>query len=694
MSNLEPLVKIGDWYYQAAYGHLLPVAPEQTHTTPVVLEPRLHSLLNYFLLHPDQVIHKDTLIDDVWPPAEGTDAAVMRAVGALRKVLGDNVKAPVYIATIAKKGYRWLCQIEPLTSSQFRPKPVNTVPGLSEAAVPHQTAVQKGWPWRFISSVAAALLLGGAGLAYLLASVTVVPLTQLPDTVKPLSAITGQEFWPSLSAEQQHAFYVYRETEAAPQQLARQDLSSLKVSYSGEHYQQLSQPLWLSGNQLLFRAQDEHQQCYFYQQQVLPDFQAASKVLPCQQVIPQGLALLAEQWYWLDYANASQRYELWQRGADGVVTRVLQLPAIWRSVDQLVVVAGSLYLIAQYDFYHSRLFRVDLARQQLIEIADFDQKIVASSSWDSQHALLTLHNKPLQLLNLKSRKLLSLGPMTWALTQPQRYQQRILTTQYLDYTSDIVQWVRSGAQLDKQSSVQPSNRNERLFAANEAQLAFVSERAGDNQIWLSQDGESRQLSRLDSGQYIQQLLWHQQTLLSVVDNKLFQVSLSDGSLALITEQRVSGRYQSCDNNLYWTVQDEEGWQLMHYQQQQQQPAVLLSGVVNVKCAPAGLVLQFYNDAVLSFWSPDHPTQLRPLPVILNWHHILPEQWTSNSQQLQWINIAQQQLQSYDWHTGEISSYPWPTATLPLEIHSSSADSLYSVQPRHYDTDIVWLQNRG
>ncbi|KKO44451.1 hypothetical protein WG68_15465 [Arsukibacterium ikkense] len=692
MSNLEPLVKIGDWYYQAAYGHLLPVAPEMTNTTPVVLEPRLHSLLNYFLLHPNLVITKDTLIDDVWPPSEGTDAAVMRAVGALRKVLGDNVKAPLYIATISKKGYRWLCQIEPLTSSQFAPATASPLPAAIAQVSRQHAAVPNSLPWRFISSVGAALLLGGAGLAYLLASVTVVPFTQLPDTVKPLSAITGQEFWPTLSAAQQHAFYVYRTTEAAPQQLARQDLTSLQVSYSSGYYQQISQPQWLTDSQLLFRALDEQQQCYFYQQQVLPDFQTARKVLPCQQVIPQGLALLAEQWYWLDYASASQRYELWQRGADGTVTRVLQLPATWRSVDQLVVVAGALYLIAQYDFYRSRLLRVDLAKQQLTNIADFDQKIVASSSWDSQHALLTLLNKPLQLLNLKSRKLLSLGPMTWGLTQPQRYQQRILSTQYLDYTSDIVQWVRSGTQLDKQSSVQPSNRNERLFAANETQLAFVSERAGDNQIWLTQDGDSRQLSRLDSGQYIQQLLWHQQTLLAVVDNKLFQVSLSDGSLAPIVEQRVSGRYQSCDNHLYWTVQDDDGWQLMHYQQQQ--PAVLLSGVVNVKCAPGGLVLQFYNDSVLSFWSPDQPTQLRPLPVSLNWHHILPEQWTSNNQQLQWLNIAQRQLQSYDWHTAEISSYPWPTATLPLEIHSSSAGSFYSVQPRHYDTDIVWLQNRG
>jgi len=83
-----------------------------------------------------------------------------------------------------------------------------------------------------------------------------------------------------------------------------------------------------------------------------------------------------------------------------------------------------------------------------------------------------------------------------------------------------------------------------------------------------------------------------------------------------------------------------------------------------------------------------------LPVSLNWHHILPEQWSSNDQQLLWLDREQWQLKVYYWQTGEIMSYPWPATALPLEIHSDNAGDLFSVQPRHYDTDIVWLQNRN
>lgn len=692
MSNLEPLVRIGNWYYQAAYGQLLPVDPEATNTAPVVLEPRLHSLLNYFLLHPNQAIHKDRLIHDVWPRAEGTDAAVMRAVGSLRKVLGDDVRSPMYITTIAKKGYQWLCHIEPLTSSQRNPLAGTQASSTAELLIPESASNDRALPWRFISSVCAMLLVGGTVLAYALATMTVTPLTQLPDTVKPLSALTGQEFWATLDPEQQFSFYLYRKTEASPQQLARQDLTSLKVSYSDEQFRMVSQPLWLDSTQLVFRALDSQQQCYFYQQQVIPEFSPARKVLPCQQVVVQGLATLDKQWFWLDYATDLRRYELWQRAEDGSTMQLMSLPPHWQKVDQLLVIGSSLYLVAQHDFYRSRLYRVNLQQQRLESIANFDNQIVTSSSWDQQHALLTLKNNELQLYNLKSSQQLSLGPMTWDLTQPQRYQQRILSTQYLDYTTDIVKMTVVNAKLQSEDSLQPSNRNERLFAANGEQLAFVSERVGDNQVWLSQTGESRQLSRLQSGQYIQQLFWHQDRLLSVIDNRLYQIALDDGSLSQVHPNQVSGRYQSCNDTLYWTEQHDDGWQLMQIQQQQAER--LLSGVVNLKCAPDGLVVQFFNDSTLALWSAAQPQLLTPLPVSLNWHHILPEQWSSNSQQLLWLDPQQWRLQVYNWQSGEISSYPWPASALPLEIHSDRADHIFSVQPRHYDTDIVWLQNRS
>ena len=266
MSNLEPLVKIGNWYYQAAYGQLLPVAPDSGSAVPVVLEPRLHSLLNYFLLHSEQILDKDTLINDVWPEGEGTDAAVMRAVGALRKVLGDNVKSPLYIATIAKKGYQWLCLIEPLTSAQHKPAMGSTITLSAATRLPANEApeaVVSGLPWRFICAVCSVLLLGGTVLAYLLASMTVTPLTKLPDSIKPLSALTGQEFWATLESGEQFAFYWYRKSEDAPYQLALQDLASLKVSYNDTQYAEVSQPLWLDHDKLVFRALDDEQRCYF-----------------------------------------------------------------------------------------------------------------------------------------------------------------------------------------------------------------------------------------------------------------------------------------------------------------------------------------------------------------------------------------------------------------------------------------------
>ena len=48
MSNLDPVVQIGNWHYQVIYGQLWPVGATRVEDM-VRLEPRLHSLLNYFL---------------------------------------------------------------------------------------------------------------------------------------------------------------------------------------------------------------------------------------------------------------------------------------------------------------------------------------------------------------------------------------------------------------------------------------------------------------------------------------------------------------------------------------------------------------------------------------------------------------------------------------------------------------------
>jgi hypothetical protein len=65
-------------------------------------------VLSYLVLHPDRLVTKDELLDAVWPATAVSDAVVRVAIGALRKALGDTRQPPRFIATVPRRGYRFL----------------------------------------------------------------------------------------------------------------------------------------------------------------------------------------------------------------------------------------------------------------------------------------------------------------------------------------------------------------------------------------------------------------------------------------------------------------------------------------------------------------------------------------------------------------------------------------------------------
>src|SRR2546422_8549451 len=77
----------------------------------IALPPKVFAVLHYLVAHPDRLVSKDELLDAVWPETAVTDAVVRVAIGALRKVLGDTAQTPRFIATVPRRGYRFLARV-------------------------------------------------------------------------------------------------------------------------------------------------------------------------------------------------------------------------------------------------------------------------------------------------------------------------------------------------------------------------------------------------------------------------------------------------------------------------------------------------------------------------------------------------------------------------------------------------------
>jgi DNA-binding winged helix-turn-helix (wHTH) protein len=77
----------------------------------VNLSSKAYRLLLYFLLHSRRVISHEELFDTVWDGRIVDDSALRLTVNALRNVLHDESKSPHYIATVCKRGYRFLAVV-------------------------------------------------------------------------------------------------------------------------------------------------------------------------------------------------------------------------------------------------------------------------------------------------------------------------------------------------------------------------------------------------------------------------------------------------------------------------------------------------------------------------------------------------------------------------------------------------------
>jgi class 3 adenylate cyclase len=95
-------------------------------TQPIALTPKAFDVLQYLITHPDRLVTKDTLLDAVWPETAINDAVLRIAIGELRRALGDAAQAPRFIATVHRRGYRFVAPVAEHTEEV--PGPASPVP--------------------------------------------------------------------------------------------------------------------------------------------------------------------------------------------------------------------------------------------------------------------------------------------------------------------------------------------------------------------------------------------------------------------------------------------------------------------------------------------------------------------------------------------------------------------------------------
>jgi TolB-like protein/DNA-binding winged helix-turn-helix (wHTH) protein len=84
--------------------------------TTVHLEPKVMSVLVCLAESAGQAVSKEKLLQTVWPDTFVGEGVLVRSIVELRRVFADDAKEPRVIQTIAKRGYRLVAPVVPVTT--------------------------------------------------------------------------------------------------------------------------------------------------------------------------------------------------------------------------------------------------------------------------------------------------------------------------------------------------------------------------------------------------------------------------------------------------------------------------------------------------------------------------------------------------------------------------------------------------
>ncbi|MGO9438282.1 MAG: winged helix-turn-helix domain-containing protein [Terracidiphilus sp.] len=76
------------------------------------VEPKIFRLLLFLLHNPQRLTTKEELLNAVWGDTAVTESSLTRTIALLRRLLGDDIREPRYIATVPTVGYRLVCPVD------------------------------------------------------------------------------------------------------------------------------------------------------------------------------------------------------------------------------------------------------------------------------------------------------------------------------------------------------------------------------------------------------------------------------------------------------------------------------------------------------------------------------------------------------------------------------------------------------
>jgi DNA-binding winged helix-turn-helix (wHTH) protein len=85
-------------------------------SVPLPLTPKVFETLLILVENSGRIVEKEELMKRLWPDSFVEESNLTFNIQQLRKSLGDNARRPFYIETLARRGYRFIANVEEILS--------------------------------------------------------------------------------------------------------------------------------------------------------------------------------------------------------------------------------------------------------------------------------------------------------------------------------------------------------------------------------------------------------------------------------------------------------------------------------------------------------------------------------------------------------------------------------------------------
>lgn len=470
----------------------------QAGDTVTSLEPKVMQVLLCLAEVPGAVVTKERLMATVWPDTVVVEKVLTRAISELRKALGDEARAPRFIETLPRVGYRLMAPV------QF-PYSGDSVPTATRARPrPQAVADHRRVPAWGVALLGAAVVLGGLAFWQMLRP----PTERYLGAARPLTTEPGHEQQPALAPDGQRVAYIAADPETWSRDLfVKQPGMEKPLRLTDDPGGEVN-PVWSrDGQEILFLRYGRGGCTGFFSVPALGGTErrladCLPQTLPAFDGSPDGQTL-----------------------AVSVVDPLLQRPRL----ALLTLADGTLHWLPpppttafadwdpvfSPDGQHLAFTRAQTQRTQdvyLLHLATetsrrltADYRDLKSYTWlpEGQHLIFSSDRSgsyALWQLGIDGKNLHPLTPGRWNLKEPSFAASGHLAYERWRYDTNIWQTdLTEAARPDAALLTSTRWDQEPSFSPDGTRLAFVSNRSGPYELWTSQaDGSDlRQITQLD-----------------------------------------------------------------------------------------------------------------------------------------------------------------------------------------------------